>query len=69
VVGEAGLSVEPRNAAAIRQKLEELIHSDQRRSELAAAARKRVQMFSWQNIAEKYVECYESVIAKATNRR
>ena len=65
VVGEAGLLVEPRNAAAIRQKLEELINSDRLRTDLMAAAIKRAQMFSWQNIAQKYVQCYQSVIAKA----
>ena len=69
VVGDAGVFVEPRNATAIRQKLEELIHSDQRRSELMAAARKRAELFSWQNIASHYVQCYQKVITKAGGGR
>ncbi|MFA6186028.1 MAG: glycosyltransferase family 4 protein [Phycisphaerae bacterium] len=69
VVGDAGVLVEPRNAAAIRQRLEELINSDKRISELMAAAKNRVQMFSWQNIAAKYVQCYESVITKTGGGR
>jgi glycosyltransferase involved in cell wall biosynthesis len=69
VVGEAGLLVEPRNPAAIRQKLQELIHSDQRRLELMAAARKRAEIFSWQNIASQYMQCYQKIIAKAGGGR
>lgn len=64
VVGDAALLVEPRNPAAIRQKLEELITSDTRRTQLAAAAQTSVQNFTWHNIAQKYTQCYEHVIEK-----
>jgi glycosyltransferase involved in cell wall biosynthesis len=68
VVGEAGLLVEPRNAGAIRQKLEELITSEPRRVELMTAARKRAAMFGWHTIASRYVECYQKVINKRKGR-
>ena len=63
VVGDAALLVEPRNSAAIAEKLQELIASPQLREKLMAAARARAQTFSWPGIAQQYVDTYREVIA------
>jgi len=59
VVGDAGVLVEPRSAAAIRGALEQLINSEQTRTDLMARARKRAEMFSWENIASQYMQIYK----------
>jgi glycosyltransferase involved in cell wall biosynthesis len=68
VVAEAGLLVAPRDAAGIRSRLAELVSSASLREELARAALERVQLFSWPNVAERYVACYEEVAARPRTR-
>ena len=62
VVGDAGVLVEPRDAAAIRDNLEKLVSSEKLRQQFAAAVLERVQQFSWESIAQKYLDCYQKVI-------
>lgn len=62
VVGEAGLLVPPRDAAGIRARLQELVSSASLREKLAKAAFERVQLFSWPNVAGRYVACYEEIV-------
>ena len=62
VVGEAGLLVAPKDSAAIRQHLVELIENPQKRRTLSQAAAERVQQFSWPRIAEQYIELYNRLI-------
>lgn len=64
VVGDAALLVEPRNPGQIREKLQELIDSEDLRKELSESAHRRASEFSWPNIAEKYIECYQQLISK-----
>lgn len=64
VVGDAALFVEPRSPMQIREKLEELIHSENLREKLGASARKRVGEFSWSSIAQKYIDCYLQLICE-----
>jgi glycosyltransferase involved in cell wall biosynthesis len=65
VVGEAGLLVQPKDVAGIRSNLQKLILSDQLRHQLAAAALQRVKLFSWENVAGLYVDCYRRLIEAA----
>jgi glycosyltransferase involved in cell wall biosynthesis len=65
VVGEAALLVQPKDSAAIRSNLQKLILSDQLRHQLAAAALQRVKMFSWENVAGLYADCYRRLIKVA----
>jgi glycosyltransferase involved in cell wall biosynthesis len=69
VVGEAARLVPPRDSQAIASELKQLIEDENSRSRLQAAAVEMAKLFSWRNIAVKYVEYYKSVIAKKTNRR
>jgi glycosyltransferase involved in cell wall biosynthesis len=65
VVGEAGLLVPPRDAAAISKNLRKLTASKKSREQLASAALERVKMFNWENVASQYVDCYR-MIAETT---
>jgi len=62
VVGDAGMLVEPRDTAGIRDNLEKLVSSEKLRQQFAAAAFERVQQFDWKNIASKFVELYKQTI-------
>ena len=62
VVGEAGLLVQPRDTDQIKDSLKKLIDSQQLRERLAADALTRVQKFSWESVAQKYLDCYQKVI-------
>jgi glycosyltransferase involved in cell wall biosynthesis len=63
VVGDAALLVEPRSPEQLREKLEEVIYSEDLRNRLSALSLKRVCDFNWEHIAEKYVDCYGQLIA------
>ena len=62
IVGEAGLSVAPGDVEAIRAELRKLMDSPDLRNRLAAAAQKRVKLFTWEHITDRFVETYEEVI-------
>ncbi|NMC14068.1 MAG: glycosyltransferase family 4 protein [Chloroflexi bacterium] len=63
VVGDAALLVNPRDAAGIRSAIDDLLANPQRRKELGAAARTRVESrFSWQVIANQYLSIYQKSI-------
>ena len=62
VVGDAALLVEPRDSTAIREKLIELVNSENLRNKLSAAAQKRVEKFAWPNVARKYLDCYRDIL-------
>lgn len=64
VIGQAGLLVEPKDAAAIRMQLLALTASEPRRQALASAARQRLEQFSWEHIARHYIDCYTALIAR-----
>ena len=62
VVGDAGLLVEPKSVEAIKQTLLDLTHSPDKREELSQKALQRVQRFSWDSVAQKYIDLYTSLI-------
>ena len=64
VVGDAALCVDAGDERGIRNALIELTGNDSLRAQLGAAARQRVeQQFSWQKVAKKHVEVFETLLA------
>jgi glycosyltransferase involved in cell wall biosynthesis len=65
VVGEAALCVDAGDESAIRAALVELAGNDSLRARLGADARQRVeQHFSWQTVASKHLDVFESLLAE-----
>jgi len=64
VVGEAALLVAPRDPAAIREKLDNLINSSKLRRQLCAAALEQAKHFAWPTVAQKYLQCYRKIVGK-----
>jgi len=64
VVGDAALLVEPQDVNALRQQLKKLMDSDDLRRQLSSAAQQRVQIFSWPNIARRYIDYYQQLLNK-----
>lgn len=67
VVGNAGLLIEPKNPQAIHARLTELIGNEEVRNRLAKQAKERSNLFSWDTVAQKYIECYQSIIVTHKN--
>jgi alpha-1,3-rhamnosyl/mannosyltransferase len=61
VVGDAGLTVDPRSRQEIRAALGQLLLSPSLRSELAARGRERARAFSWRECASKSWKFFERV--------
>lgn len=64
VVGDAGLLVAPRDVAAIRQTLLRLIDDEPLRRSLSQKAIQRVSLFTWNAIARRHIELYQSLIRR-----
>ena len=62
VVGDAGLLVEPKDVDTLRKTLLELIESAGKRAELGQISLQRVHQFSWNSVAQKYLNLYHSLI-------
>ena len=69
VVGEAGILIKPKDTEAIRDSVLRLVQSSDERARLSQAALARVQQFSWESIANRYVDCYREVIEAARERK
>jgi glycosyltransferase involved in cell wall biosynthesis len=61
VVGEAGILIEPKNTMGIGKAIMELTQSPEKRAKLSQAALVRVQQFTWQSIANRYLELYHTM--------
>jgi len=62
VVGDAAILVPPCDSQAIADKLNEIINNQDLLANLQNKAIKRATEFCWDKVAEKYIECYRSVI-------
>ena len=63
--GKAGLLVEPRSGEALARAIGELLDAPQRRREMGATGKKRVEdLFTWRRAAERRVEIYREAIAE-----
>ena len=64
VVGEAGIIVPKADPQALANAIAALLRDSDRRQELAAAGRLRMQtFFSWENVAEELTSYYQQVIS------
>ncbi len=61
--GEAGVLVPVRDPGALARALGDLLHDEDRRASLAAAAREAVQVYDWETVTAQVVAVYETVTA------
>ena len=62
VVGDAGITVEPRNEAALADAMDRVLQSPERRDAMRARGLVQAQRFSWQSAAETCLNAYQSVL-------
>jgi glycosyltransferase involved in cell wall biosynthesis len=63
--GSAGVLVPPGNSESLARLIDELLDQPERRVEMGAAGRRRVEaLFSWRRTAEQTVEVYRQAIAE-----
>jgi glycosyltransferase involved in cell wall biosynthesis len=67
VVGDAGLTVAPGDAAGLRQALERLLTDSQLRDEMRRRGLVRAREFSWERTAAGHLEVYRKVLSDARN--
>ena len=65
--GRTGLLVPPRDPAALASALAELLIDPQRRAQLADAASERINEFTIESVASRFVNLYEELVAGAGN--
>ena len=63
VVGDAGILVDPKNSQAIADAVCRLQSDPIYYQELREKGLKRIQAFTWENVAEKTLELYESLLS------
>jgi glycosyltransferase involved in cell wall biosynthesis len=61
VVGDAGLTVNPRSETEISEGLRQLLEDEQMRRDLSERALERARFFTWRQVAEQTVEVYRRV--------
>jgi glycosyltransferase involved in cell wall biosynthesis len=66
VVGEAGVLVKPKDIAGLRAVIVGLMGDENRRNELGAQARLRVEAFAWDGILARQLELYARVARPAS---
>ncbi|MEJ2648613.1 MAG: glycosyltransferase family 4 protein, partial [Sedimentisphaerales bacterium] len=64
VVGNEALFVEPGDVDGIQESIIRLVESESERQKLSQDALNRAKQFSWDRIAEKYLETYKMVLKK-----
>ena len=62
VVGDAGITVEPRNEAALADAMDRVLQSPERRDAMRARGLVQARRFSWQSAAETCLNAYQSVL-------
>jgi glycosyltransferase involved in cell wall biosynthesis len=62
--GENGLLVPPRDHEALAAAIIYLLENGDVRKKIGENARKKVENYSWEKVAEKYEEVYEQIINK-----
>jgi glycosyltransferase involved in cell wall biosynthesis len=62
--GRTGLLVQAGSAAALAAGLEEMLAEPGRLAEMSAAAGRRAKLFTWQSIAQRYLELYQSLLRR-----
>lgn len=67
VVGDAALTFDPFNVAALAEAIEKLINDSDLRRELSVKGRSRAETFDWRETARRTLQIYEQVGNKATS--
>lgn len=67
--GDAAVFVPPRDHAALKTTLLELIHDNARRTDMAARAHARAQEFNPRRMAEGYLSAYARLMNSASNKQ
>ena len=62
--GENGRRFPVEDAAALAERLAELIDDAEKRAEYGAASRRRVEKYDWTNIADAYLDLLERAAAE-----
>jgi glycosyltransferase involved in cell wall biosynthesis len=62
VVGDAGEYFDPADPEAIRDAVERVLQSNDRRSELVTKGHARRSLFSWQRCAKETLDVYRSIL-------
>jgi glycosyltransferase involved in cell wall biosynthesis len=62
VVGQAAMSFDPADPESIREALESVLSSPEKRADLIERGRQRRQLFSWRRCAEQTVQIYKTVL-------
>lgn len=65
VVGDAGLTVEPRDEAALANAMDKVLQSSGRRDAMRARGLARAQQFTWDSAADSCLDAYRSVLTRA----
>lgn len=66
VVGDAGIQVPVKDSQALASAISELLENKERREQLGAAGRRRIeQLFCWTRAAEQMSDYYETVLERA----
>lgn len=67
-LGECGVWIDEENAEQLAERMIELLNNDQLRREIGANLRKRAELYlSWDVIADRTLEVYESALRHKTN--
>jgi glycosyltransferase involved in cell wall biosynthesis len=64
LIGDNGIIVEDASADALAEAIIKLADNQQQYKAMCAAARRRAGKFSWQTVAEEYINLYHRVIGK-----
>jgi glycosyltransferase involved in cell wall biosynthesis len=68
VVGDAGLLVDPRHVEVITEAMLRVLADDALRQQLAQAGRRRAAQFTWEQVAAKMIDLYQTVLERRPTR-
>lgn len=64
LISDNGIVVEQASANSIAEAVKQLVNDEKTYRAMCLAARKQAEKFSWQAVAEKYIDCYRSILEK-----
>lgn len=65
LIGDNGTIVNDADGGKIAEAIRTIIQDKQKHETMAAAARRRAELFSWQNVAQAYVEQYDKILTSS----
>ena len=68
LVKDNGIVVENSQAEEIAKAIKNLADDKQAYRQMSAAARKQAEKFSWQFVAERYLDYYSTIVNRATSK-